>query len=598
MEIDSKEKQFINSSSDKNLDNNFINEHNREENIEKDLKNARIETTLSLRKKKLNDYIFEKRKKYGNQVTDIDVYINIDLVKLTVPPLLIEEFDIYEEKLAVCHQFFNNDFTLLHGMDFNPDSVKLFILYKLIKITYEGDKNDIIYDDKYEGNLKEVFYDLIKIINESKNLKILFGVTTVLVNFLFSSEKLNIEFRKLNGIWKRFQEITELKNAEINDNIIKVMINIYVDLPFVGKEYILSNYSRYIKQILSNYLKVFDNECKSESINLELYETGINLIKRLITNENNEIKKENNLDVVVKLKYLYYDLVKMFTTTVSWIINETYKDKIKIFEFINKLLETFSAIAKYANEETYEMKEFQDAYFVSSLCSLTKIFILNKNQELENKVTLDILIEIYNFLGLLFSFNSNITEIYCQNKIIILTQELIQIIGLNNQILYFKIVFFLSNYAENQVRCSEIFEDNVILLSLKEYSNNNINDNHNSYNLFSLLENAFKMGNQNCKEIIINNFTYFLKERIIILSEYIINDKYISSFNQKCKLLLSIIFFLETELGKYIGLLNNLIIFLQNSNLEEHLIKVQMNAKNCEQEIISNLLSKLKISNK
>jgi hypothetical protein len=156
----------------------------------------------------------------------------------------------------------------------------------------------------------------------------------------------------------------------------------------------------------------------------------------------------------------------------------------------------------------------------------------------------------------------------------------------------------LSNYAENQIRCSEIFEDNVILLSLKEFSNNNINDNHNSYNLFSLLENAFKMGDQNCKEIIINNFSYFLKERIRILSEYIINGKYISCFNKKCRLLLSIIFFLETESGKYIGLLNNLIIFLQKSNLEEYLIKVQTNAKNCEQEVISNLLSKLKISEK
>ena len=241
MEIDRNEKKIINSSSDKTYEHNFINEHNTEENIEKELKNARIETILSLRKKNLNDYILEKRKKYWNQIIDVDVYINIDLVKLTVPSLLIEEFDIYEEKLSVCHQFFNDDFTLLHGMDYNPDSVKLFILYKLIKLTYEGDKNDIIYEDKFEGNLREVFYDLIKIINESKNIKILFGVTTVLVNFLFSSRKLNIEFRKLNGIWKRFQEISELKNSEINDNIIKIMINIYVELPLVGKEYIELN---------------------------------------------------------------------------------------------------------------------------------------------------------------------------------------------------------------------------------------------------------------------------------------------------------------------------------------------------------------------
>ena len=64
---------------------------------------------------------------------------------------------------------------------------------------------------------------------------------------------------KIDGIWKRFQEISELNNSELNDNIMKIMINIYVSIPNVGKEYILSNYSRYTKQILINYLKVFDN---------------------------------------------------------------------------------------------------------------------------------------------------------------------------------------------------------------------------------------------------------------------------------------------------------------------------------------------------
>ena len=162
----------------------------------------------------------------------------------------------------------------------------------------------------------------------------------------------------------------------------------------------------------------------------------------------------------------------------------------------------------------------------------------------------------------------------------------------------FKIIFFLSNYADNETRCSEIFEDNTILLILKEYSDNNINNHHNCFNLFSLLENAFNMGNNKCKEIIINNFTYFLKERIIILSEFVINDRYSKAFNSKCKLLLSIIFFLETDPKKYSTLLKEFIIFCQNANLEEYLTKVQMNAKKADHDIISNLISKLKINQK
>ena len=582
----------------KNNENFSINYYNSEElNEKKELKNSRIETNLSLRKKKLNDYLSEKRKKYMNFIGDNDTYINIEFIKLQIPSLLIEEFDIYEEKLSVCHQFLTNDFTLLHGMNFNPDCVKLYILHKLIILSNEGDEQ--IFADKFENHLNEVFYDLIKIINESKNIKVLFGSTNVLVNFLYYSKKLNEQFMKLNGIWKRFQEISELNNSELNDNLMKIMINIYVSIPNAGKEYILSNYSRYTKQILSNHLKVFDNDCKKGIIYLETYESGITLIKRLINKENLEVKKDNNLDVVVKLKYLYNDLTKMFTCATSLIINEIDIDNnSKILEFILKLLQLFSSIAKYANQETYEMKDFQDNYFVSSLFSLLRMIILNKNKELENELTLEILFEIYNFLSLIFCFNSDVTEIYSRNKIIILTIELIKIIGLNKENLFFKIIFFLSNYADNEVRCSEIFEDNTIILSLKEYSNNFINNHHNCFNLFSLLENGFNMGNKNCKEIIINNFTYFLKERIKMLSEFIINDKYSNAFNYKCKLLLSIIFFLETDSQKYSTLHNQLIIFLQNSNLEEYLNKVQMNAKKADHDIISNLIAKIKINQK
>ena len=582
-------------SSEKNDENLSINHYNKEElNEKQDLKNSRIETNLSLRKKKLNEYISEKRKKYMNYIGDNDVYINIEFVKLNVPALLKEEFDIYEEKLSVCHQFLNNDFTLLHGMDFNPESVKLYILHKLIILSNEG--NEQLFGDKFENYLNEVFNDIIKLINESKNIKVLFGSTVVLVNFLYYSKKLNEQFMKLNGIWKRFQEISELKNSELNDNLMKIMINNYISIPNVGKEYILSNYSRYTKQILSNYLKEFDNDSKKDKIDLDLYECGITLIRRLISKENIEVKKENNLDVVVKLKYLYNDLVKMFTSAISWIINGiSIENNIKIYDFIYNLLEVFSSIAQYANQETYEMKDFQDNYFVSSIFSLLKLLILNKNKELENELTLKIIYEIYNFLSLIFCFDSVVTEIYSQNKIIILTVELIKVIGLNKEKLLFKIIFFLSNYADNKERCSEIFEDNIILLSLKEYSNKYINDHHNCFNLFSLLENGFNMGDEKCKEIIINNFTYFLEERIKILSEFIINDKYSKAFNSKCKLLLSIIFFLEIDEQNYSALLKNLIIFLQNSNLEEYLTKVQTNAKNAEQEIISNLIAKISL---
>jgi len=589
-----KEEQIISHSNEKNIDNKFINTTSKEiEEDIKELKNSRLEKTLSLRKKKLDDYILEKRKKYMNEIYDDDVFINIDIIKIKVPPMLIEEFDTYEEKLSVIHQFLSDDFTLLHGMDFHPDSVKLYMLYKLNNFIF--DENPEFFDDKNRENMKAVFYDIIKIINESKSTKVLFETTAILVNLFYSSDFFVEEFKNLHDIWKRFQEISELKNSEINDNILKIMINYHCNIPNAGKEYILSNYSRYTKQILSNFMKGFDNEIKKEKFNINLFESGIILIKRLIREENNESKKENNFDVIVKLKYLYNDLIKIFTTATSWIINKLIAQMTStIYNILYELLQTFSLIVQYANEETYEMNEFQDTYFVTSLLSLLRIFILNKDKELEMKITLKILLEIYNFLGMLFNLNSNKTEIYTQNKIIIITEELIKKIGLKEGKLMHKIIFFLSNYADSKQRSSEIFENDFLLLTLKEYSNLIINDQNKSNNLYYLLDNAFNYGEINCQEIIINNFTYFLKERIKLLSDFVIKDKYVSSFNNKCKLLLSIIIFLEVNVEKYSSVLTNLIFFLQNSNLEECLEKVHLNSKKYEPDIIENLLLRLK----
>ena len=589
-----KEEQIISHSNEKNIDNKFINTTSKEiEEDIKELKNSRLEKTLSLRKKKLDDYILEKRKKYKNEIYDDDVFVNIDIIKIKVPPMLIEEFDTYEEKLSVIHQFLSDDFTLLHGMDFHPDSVKLYMLYKLNNFIF--DENPEFFDDKNRENMKAVFYDIIKIINESKSTKVLFETTAILVNLFYSSDFFVEEFKNLHDIWKRFQEISELKNSEINDNILKIMINYHCIIPNAGKEYILSNYSRYTKQILSNFMKGFDNEIKKEKFNINLFESGIILIKRLINEENKKSKEEKNFDVVVKLKYLYNDLIKIFNTCVSWIINKLIVQMTSsIYDIIYQLLQTFSLIAEYADEETYEMKEFQDTYFVTSLLSLLRIFILNKNKELEMKNTMNILTEIYGFLGKLFTLNSSKTDIYTKNKIIIITEELIKKIGLNNETLIFKIIFFFSNYVDNESRVSEIFENNYLLLLLKEYSNNNINDHNRCNNLFYILDNAFNYGDRNCKEIIINNFTYFLKERIKILSDFVIKNKYVEHFNYNCKLLLSFIVYLEIDLEKYSSILANLVFFLQNSNLDECLAKVTLNSKNYDHDIVENLLMRLK----
>ena len=558
-----------------------------------ELQNSRLERIITLRKRRLNDYLTEKRKKYINQYTDNDIYINIDYILKNIPPLLLADFDLYEDKLSVIHDFLSNNFTLLHGMDFNPDNVKLFIIYKLNEYTYEN--NDELLNKKNEEKLNVVFYDIIKIMNETKNIKVLYCVTTILLNILYDSKVLCTQFMKINNIWKRLQDISEIKNPDLNDNIIIILFNIYSNNPGVGKEYIISNYSIYIKQILINFLKLFDNEIKKNNIELELFMNGITLFKKLINNENKDNNKNNNFDVIVEMKGFYKDLSKIFSTLISWLLSEIkITNDNNIFRFILNLLECFNAIIGNADEETYDMNEFLDNDFVSSFFNLIKMIILNKNKELENGIILDILVEIYNFLSLIFSLESKKSEIYSQNKIIILTEELIKKIGLKNKKLFCKILFFLSNYVDKEERCVEIFKNNFLLTNIIENAYNNITDESMSNHLYYLLVNGFLFSDSNCKEIIINNFTSFLIERIKILCEYVIKDQYISRFNKTCQLLSYFIVFLEIEPEKYAEILKYLIIFIQKSNLEVFLMNIQTNAKNYDQNIITELLSRIK----
>jgi hypothetical protein len=558
-----------------------------------ELQNSRLERIITLRKRRLNDYLTEKRKKYINQTTDNDIYINIDYILKNIPPLLLADFDLCEDKLSVIHDFLSNNFTLLHGMDFNPDNVKLFIIYKLNEYTYEN--NDELLNKKNEEKLNVVFYDIIKIMNETKNIKVLYCVTTILLNILYDSKVLCTQFMKINNIWKRLQDISEIKNPDLNDNIIIILFNIYSNNPGVGKEYIISNYSIYIKQILINFLKLFDNEIKKNNIELELFMNGITLFKKLINNENKDNNKNNNFDVIVEMKGFYKDLSKIFSTLISWLLSEIkITNDNNIFRFIINLLECFNAIIGNADEETYDMNEFLDNDFVSSFFNLIKMIILNKNKELENGIILDILVEIINFLSLIFSLESKKSEIYSQNKIIILTEELIKKIGLKNKKLFCKILFFLSNYVDKEERCVEIFKNNFLLTNIIENTYNNITDESMSNHLYYLLDNGFLFSDSNCKEIMINNFTSFLIERIKILCEYVIKDQNISRFNKTCQLLSYFIVFLEIEPEKYAEILKYLIIFIQKSNLEVFLMNIQTNAKNYDQNIITELLSRIK----
>ena len=571
----------------------------KEENDKNKLKNLRIETSLSLRKKKLNELLFLKRKiELNHNNNDDEIYVDFKKIINNIPKSFVKDFDISDNKLLKIHQFLSND----HGTNFDELYLTKFVLYKLTFLSYD-DEDNFIYEEIYQEEIKNIFYDLIKLINESKDKQIIYGITTILVNFLYSSKMIVHEFKKVD-IWRRLAEISEFKIPDMNDNIVTILSNYYSGDKNVGKEYILSGYSRYIKQILINFFKTFIEESNKENIDLNTFLSGIHLISKLIKNENGETKN-NDFDVVVKMKFIYEYVTKAFLIASSWLFNDVNSPKHEyIFKFISDLLQLFSIIATYINEETYQMQEFRGESFVSSFCSLLKFLIANKEKRVSSEYILSLLEDLYNFIGIFYSIDQESTLIYSQNKIIIITEEFIKNINLMKIGLITKIIFFLSNYAaENEKNIQEIFEESCIFIIIKDYIYNNIIDNKLCYNFFCLIDNVFKFnGNNinNCKILIIENCCKFLIERIKIFYELVISKSkegkyYLKFFLDKCELLLNFVRFLRNTSENKLQLLKIVLEYIINSNLEGFIENIHIFAEEKEDQFrIDFILKELK----
>ena len=573
---------FQNLTDNNNSQNNQIKLNSKEyENKSEDdnLKNYIIDYSLSLRKKKINELFFSKRLKDVNSVADSNdsdfKYIDINKVKSKLPNVLTEEFELYDEKLNVIHQFLVKDYTLLHGMNFDENCLVEYLIYELIDLTHK--ESDDIYNKKYEKDLILVFEDLIALLKSTKDKKLIYGITTVLINFMYKSDLLINKFREKN-LWNILADISELKIDEINDNIIYILNNIISTVKEIGKEYVFSPYSRYIKQIIINVLKTFILNSSKKNLEFKLYSPTISLIKRLTKIQ------DNNLDVVMKLKQFNEFLTKIFQICSSWILNnDEFQSHEKILKFILQLTELFSIIATYTNNDSYKMQEFRGEAFVVSFCSLLKYLITKKEKKVDEEIIMSVFNEIYNFIGILFyMLTPKETEIYSRQKIIILTEEFLK----NEKIsidLCTKIIFFLSNYSENQERSSEILTNNNIITYLKNFymKNNSLKeDNKFCYNLFYLIGNLFVTCENKQKEQLILTFGSFIVERLKAISSIIINrgpnKRDIDIFIKKCVLLKSFIIFLKDSGLEYLNTLKFYIDYIRISNLEQCLNDVKM----------------------
>ena len=308
------------------------------------------------------------------------------------------------------------------------------------------------------------------------------------------------------------------------------------------------------------------------------------------------------------MKFIYEYVTKAFLIASSWILNDVNLPKHEdIFNFISYLLKLFSMITTYINEETYQMQEFRSESFVSSFCSLLKFLITNKEKRVSSEYILSLLEDLYNFIGIYYSLEQEITLIYSQNKIIIITEELLKNIILLKKPLIIKIIFFLSNYAaQNENNIKVIFEDSCLFMIIQNYIYNNIIDNRLCYNFYCLISNVFKFKGSNinnCKILIIENCSKFLIERIKLFYEVVISKSkeekyYLKYFLDNCELLLIFVRFLRNSSENNLQLLKNTIDYINNSNLEGFIDNIQIFAEEKQDQYrINYILKELKNNN-
>ena len=146
------------------LNKNSLKSQTNYDSDQNELKNLRMEFSLSLRKKKINEILFSKRLEQMTKKNTLeegesnDLYASLSEIKRNVPSLLFDEFDIYEDKISVIHQILNKDYTMLHGMQFNEKYILQFVIYKLTELSYE---NKDFFFDTNEKDLIMIFYDII-----------------------------------------------------------------------------------------------------------------------------------------------------------------------------------------------------------------------------------------------------------------------------------------------------------------------------------------------------------------------------------------------------------------------------------------------------
>ena len=439
---------------------------NEPEKLNKELFNLRLETKLSLRKKKVNDIMFQKRMLENN------ISLNNKKDKL--------EFKLLYDPTKI--QFISDNSNTKYNLNFNEkeDKTILSLASKYLKSENPDDiKYGIILTQIFiKRNMKEdlidsinllFIYELFHLIDKIKlDKEINFNILSILISYSFINTDKNLATVLLSpNSYKIWENCFKLEDFEIFYAMICIFHNIIQDNLIGSCNLIRSNFfQNEIFNFYSNEAIITqkNNEDKSD-INYHIIKDGISLFCNLliicVDNLDNVTKDEVRLSKqkIINILLIYYDS-KIYENHYNCIysmalaleqdfslfeqieknnfienalVNKKFFDEKDVLFYLNKIFGNYLAYKPNINKEIlFEIMNFEASYLkicqdsykrkeifwalsnilVSDFKIYEKIFeidglLLNIFECLKNSYSFSELKEILYFFGVLLSFVNN-----------------------------------------------------------------------------------------------------------------------------------------------------------------------------------------------
>ena len=344
-----------------NLFKRTINSTNDQEKLNKELFNLRIETKLSLRKKKLNDYIFQKR------LLENNILLNNENDK----PNLKLLYDLEKVK------FDSDDSNTKYNLNFNEKEIK-----NIIVTASKYLKSENIDDIKYGIILTQIFikrstkadiidsinllfiYDLFHLIDKIKSDKeIIFNILNIIISYSYFNEDKNLATVLLSpNSYKIFEQCFKLEDFEIFYAMICIFHNIIKENLIGSCNLIRSNFLQIYYYIVQDGIKLLGNLLIINVNNLDnVTKDEVKLSKQKIINillnyydtksYENHFNCIYSMAIALEKDLSLFDQIEKSNFIENILINKRFFNKSDLLYYLNKIFGNYLSYKTNINKK-------------------------------------------------------------------------------------------------------------------------------------------------------------------------------------------------------------------------------------------------------